>query len=103
MTAPGTHLFADLNKALADTPPDRLAGVVMITDGEVHDVPKSATALGFDAPVHALLTGAPDEFDRRIEMLSGAALRHRRPVARHRGRRARSRQEAGRGRPSRSP
>lgn len=69
-TAPGTHLFSDLNKALADTPPDRLAGVIMITDGEVHDVPKSAAALGFDAPVHALITGAPDEFDRRIEVLS---------------------------------
>ena len=27
-------------------------------------------ALGFDAPVHALVTGAPDEFDRRIEVLS---------------------------------
>lgn len=69
-TTPGTHLFADLNKALADTPPDRLAGVIMITDGEVHDVPKSAAALGFDAPVHALITGAPDEFDRRVEVLS---------------------------------
>jgi hypothetical protein len=69
-TSPGTHLFADLNKALADTPPDRLAGVIMITDGEVHDVPKAATQLGFDAPVHALVTGAPDEFDRRIEVLS---------------------------------
>jgi hypothetical protein len=68
-TSPGTHLFADLNKALADTPPDRLAGVILLTDGEVHDVPKSAAALGFDAPVHALLTGAPDEFDRRIEIL----------------------------------
>ena len=32
-------------------------------------MPKSAAALGFDAPVHALLTGAPDEFDRRIEVL----------------------------------
>jgi hypothetical protein len=68
-TAPGTHLFTDLNKALADTPPDRLAGVVMLTDGQVQDVPKTATALGFDAPVHALLTGAPDEFDRRIQIL----------------------------------
>ncbi len=68
-TAPGTHLFADLNKALADTPPDRLAGVILLTDGEVHDVPASAASLGFDAPVHALLTGAPDEFDRRIQIL----------------------------------
>ncbi len=69
-SAPGTNLFAELNKALANTPTDRIAGVILVTDGQVHDVPKSAAALGFDAPVHALLTGAPDEFDRRIEILS---------------------------------
>ena len=69
-TRGGTNLFADLNQALATTPPDRLSGVIMITDGQVHDVPKSAAGLGFDAPVHALLTGKPDEFDRRIEILS---------------------------------
>jgi hypothetical protein len=68
-SASGTHLFADLNRALSNTPPDRLAGVILITDGQVHDVPKSAQTLGFDAPVHALLTGAPDEFDRRIEIV----------------------------------
>ena len=68
-TAAGTNLFTDLNSALANTPPDRLAGVIMITDGQVHDIPKSAQTLGFDAPVHALLTGQPDEFDRRIEVL----------------------------------
>ena len=68
-TQPGTNLFTALNAALADTPPDRLAGVIMITDGQVHDVPKSAAALGFDAPVHALLTGEPDEFDRRVEII----------------------------------
>jgi hypothetical protein len=67
--ASGTNLFAALNTALADTPPDRLAGVIMITDGQVHDVPKSAAALGFDAPVHALLTGEPGEFDRRVEII----------------------------------
>src|SRR5215471_19880082 len=65
----GTNLFADLNSALANTPPDRLAGVIMITDGQVHDVPKSPRALGFDAPVHALLTGRPGEYDRRIEII----------------------------------
>lgn len=65
----GTNLFADLNAALANTPPDRLAGVIMISDGQVHDVPKSAGGLGFDAPVHTLFTGTPDEFDRRIEIL----------------------------------
>jgi hypothetical protein len=66
----GTMLFTDLGQALADVPPDRLAGVVMITDGEVHDVPGTASALGFDAPVHALLTGKEGEFDRRLEVLS---------------------------------
>jgi hypothetical protein len=68
-TAAGTNLFADLNAALNDTAPDRIAGVVFVTDGEVHDVPKSAASLGFDAPVHTLLTGKPDEFDRRIEVI----------------------------------
>ena len=66
----GTMLFTDLGQALADVPPDRLAGVIMITEGEVHDVPGAASALGFDAPVHALLTGKPGEFDRRLEVLS---------------------------------
>ena len=67
--AAGTNLFTDLNAALNDTAPDRIAGVIFVTDGEVHDVPKSAASLGFDAPVHTLLTGKPDEFDRRIEVI----------------------------------
>jgi len=66
---PGTNLFTDLNAALNDTAPDRIAGVVFVTDGQVHDVPKSAAALGFDAPVHTLLTGKPNEFDRRVEVI----------------------------------
>src|SRR3546814_10156045 len=41
----------------------------MRTDGNVHDVPQNAAALGFDAPVHALITGKPGEFDRRLEIL----------------------------------
>ena len=66
----GTMLFTDLAQALADVPPDRLAGVLMITEGEVHDVPASAAGLGFHAPVHALITGKPGEFDRRLQVLS---------------------------------
>jgi hypothetical protein len=38
----------------------------MITDGRVHDIPANAAALGFTAPVHALVTGRKDERDRRI-------------------------------------
>jgi hypothetical protein len=66
----GTMLFTDLSQALSDVPPDRLAGVLLITDGEVHDVPASAAGLGFDAPVHALLTGKQGEFDRRLQVLT---------------------------------
>lgn len=65
-----TTLFADLKRGLADIPPERLAGVIMITDGQIHDVPKTADRLGFDAPVHALITGSPGEHDNRIEIVS---------------------------------
>ncbi|WP_204269540.1 hypothetical protein, partial [Citrobacter freundii] len=40
----GTKLFTALGQALADVPPERLAGVVMLTDGVVHDIPASAAA-----------------------------------------------------------
>jgi hypothetical protein len=65
----GTQLFSALNAALSSAPPDRIAGVILVTDGQVHDVPASAAALGFDAPVHALLTGTRNEFDRRIDIV----------------------------------
>ncbi len=66
----GTRLFSALGAALADVPPDRVAGAVMITDGRVHDVPATAAELGFAAPVHALITGRPGERDRRIQLVS---------------------------------
>jgi hypothetical protein len=62
----GTRLFSALSSTLADVPPDRVAGAIMITDGRVHDVPADAAALGFQAPLHALITGHPDEIDRRV-------------------------------------
>jgi hypothetical protein len=62
----GTRLFSALSSALSDVPVDRVAGAFMITDGRVHDIPANAAALGFQAPVHALITGRKDERDRRI-------------------------------------
>ena len=62
----GTRLFSALSATLADVPPDRVAGAIFITDGRVHDVPADAAALGFSAPVHALITGHKDEIDRRV-------------------------------------
>jgi hypothetical protein len=66
----GTRLFNALGATLADIPPDRVAGAIFITDGRVHDVPAEAAALGFNAPVHALITGKKDERDRRIALVS---------------------------------
>ncbi|WP_102958825.1 hypothetical protein [Mangrovicella endophytica] len=63
-----TALFGALNTALGDVSPTRVGGAILVTDGQVHDIPAAASALGFDAPVHALVTGRPDEFDRRIEI-----------------------------------
>jgi hypothetical protein len=59
----GTRLFAALGQALADIPPERFAGAVLVTDGQVHDVPEKPDTAG---PVHVLLTGSPDERDRRV-------------------------------------
>ncbi|MFG1360288.1 hypothetical protein [Xanthobacter pseudotagetidis] len=64
----GTRLFSALSAGLADVPPERVAGAVLITDGRVHDVPDSAPQLGFNAPVHALISGRPGERDRRIAL-----------------------------------
>ncbi len=62
----GTHLFGALQSALSDVPVDRVAGAFLITDGRVHDIPANAAAVGFQAPVHALITGHKGERDRRI-------------------------------------
>jgi hypothetical protein len=62
----GTKLFSALSSTLADVPPDRIAGAIMITDGRVHDIPADAAALGFAAPLHALITGHANEIDRRV-------------------------------------
>src|SRR6202042_3201351 len=62
----GTKLFGALASALSDVPANPAPGAFMITDGRVHDIPANAAALGFQAPVHALITGREDERDRRI-------------------------------------
>jgi hypothetical protein len=66
----GTRLFSALGAAFADVPPERIAGAILITDGRVHDVPGDTAALGFAAPVHALITGRADERDRRVVLVN---------------------------------
>src|SRR5438093_3771437 len=66
----GTRLFGALSSVLSDVPVDRVAGAFLITDGRVHDIPADASALGFQAPVHALTTGRTAERDRRIAVVA---------------------------------
>ena len=67
----GTQLFAALNDTLADVPPERIAGAILITDGQVHDAPP-ADKPGIQAPVHALIAGQRDERDRKLTVVNAA-------------------------------
>ncbi|HET7715100.1 MAG TPA: hypothetical protein VFK86_05690 [Bauldia sp.] len=62
----GTMLFGPLGAGLVDVPPERLGAVVLLTDGQVHDAPASVEGLGYNAPVHVLLSGHEGEVDRRL-------------------------------------
>lgn len=64
----GTLAFAALRQALSDIPPERYAGAVMITDGQVHDIPASMEQLGYSGPLHGLVTGRQGEIDRTIKL-----------------------------------
>lgn len=65
----GTHLISALEGLMADVPRDRIAGAVMITDGQVHDIPSGLARLAELGPIHALITGDPNARDRRIALV----------------------------------
>jgi hypothetical protein len=68
LSSDGTELFNALNRGLADVPVERIGGAIIVSDGVIHDVPAEATALGFSAPIHALITGSTRDRDRRIAL-----------------------------------
>ncbi len=61
-----TDLFGALDQALVDVPAKRRAGVIFLSDGQIHDVPKSGERFLDYGPVHLLLSGRKDETDRQI-------------------------------------
>tara|TARA_R110000868_G_scaffold53744_1_gene168487 strand:+ start:13102 stop:15156 length:2055 start_codon:yes stop_codon:yes gene_type:complete len=65
-SADGTMLFDALNAALASVPPDRLAGIVLTTDGQIHDAPADPDSLNLNAPVHQAMAGDRNAGDRRL-------------------------------------
>ncbi len=62
----GTRLFSALRQAFAENGSERLAGAILLTDGQIHDLPAPDEEIALPAPVHVLLSGAPDERDRRL-------------------------------------
>ena len=65
----GTRLFDAITEALAEAPAGRLAGLVTVTDGRVHDAPDSLGDLERAAPAHAIIVGDRRARDRRLEVL----------------------------------
>ncbi len=62
----GTQLFSAINSALGDIPPDQLAGVIALSDGQAADIPAKPA---FSAPFHLLLPARGEETDRRLRLI----------------------------------
>jgi len=63
----GTRLMTALDEAAAHAATGQIAGAILLTDGQVHDIGRID---GFPAPLHALIAGEPDGFDLALEALN---------------------------------
>ncbi len=67
----GTLLMGALAEAMAEEPRARIAGAILLTDGQVHD---AARAPEMPAPLHTLLTGLESDWDRRLLVTNAPAF-----------------------------
>ncbi|MBY6083139.1 DUF7408 domain-containing protein [Ruegeria arenilitoris] len=67
----GTQVMAALNAALAEEPRARIAGILVLSDGLVHDVDQ---APDLPAPMHLLQTGRAQDWDRRLIVRNAPAF-----------------------------
>ena len=67
----GTLLMEALAAAMAEEPRSRLAGAILLTDGQLHDIERSPD---LPAPLHALLTGRSSDWDRRLMVQNAPAF-----------------------------
>ncbi|KUJ76455.1 hypothetical protein AVO45_11720 [Ruegeria marisrubri] len=67
----GTQLMTALTEALAEEPRARVAGIIALSDGLVHDVEQ---APDLPAPMHLLLSGRAEDWDRRILVRNAPAF-----------------------------
>jgi uncharacterized membrane protein len=68
----GTQAFAALNAAIADVPPGRMAGAILITDGQVHDAPADVAHMPLKGPLQVLVAGNHDEKDRKLSITAAS-------------------------------
>lgn len=67
----GTRLLTELDEAAARVAPGRIAGAVLLTDGQVHDADRLTS---FPGPVHTLIAGERDAFDLRLALETAPAF-----------------------------
>jgi hypothetical protein len=67
----GTELMAAIADALAEEPRARVAGILAITDGRVHD---ADLPIDLPAPMHVLLSGNETDWDRRLTVSNAPAF-----------------------------
>jgi len=59
----GSEVMTALAQALSETARDRIAGAIVISDGQIHD---TEFAPNLPVPLHLLLTGRSRDWDRRL-------------------------------------
>ncbi len=67
----GSLLMGAVTQALAELPRARLAGAMLLTDGQIHDIELAPET---DFPVHTLLTGRETDWDRRLVVRNAPAF-----------------------------
>ncbi|TDK51057.1 hypothetical protein [Antarcticimicrobium luteum] len=67
----GTELMTALSTALAEEPRGRIAGIIALSDGRVHDIERAPE---LPAPLHLLLTGRAEDWDRRLTVRNAPAF-----------------------------
>ena len=67
----GTELMRALDEALAEEPRARIAGVIALSDGRVHDMERTPN---LPAPMHLLMTGSETDWDRRLIVRNAPAF-----------------------------
>ncbi|MEM6303651.1 MAG: hypothetical protein AAF744_02965 [Pseudomonadota bacterium] len=67
----GTQVLTAITEALAEEPRARIAGVIAVSDGQVHD---TDLPIDLPAPMHLVMTGREGDWDRRLTVRNAPAF-----------------------------